>query len=179
MTTKKGGCSGVLVALALVAAFACGCGGRADSIDHGGSLASEEGRIAFTHATSFAPPNFESEVYAINVDGSGERRLTDSPGLDAFPAWSPDGERIAFASERAGNWEIHVIDSDGAEQRRLTNTPEEDESGPAWSPDGEKIAFATDVIGGHPTIHTMNADGSGRERLAEDGNFPGWSPDAE
>jgi hypothetical protein len=50
MTTKKGGCSGVLVALALVAAFACGCGGgRADSVDHGGPLASEDAqRCGFT-----------------------------------------------------------------------------------------------------------------------------------
>ena len=64
------------------------------------------------------------------MDGSGEKTLTDSPGLDAFPAWSPDGERIVFASEREGNGELYVMDAGGVEQRRLTNTPE-DESSPA------------------------------------------------
>lgn len=94
---------------------------------------SEEGQIAFTRFTRFAPPDFESEVYTINVDGSGEKRSTDSPGLDAFPAWSPDGERIVFASSRDGNGELYVMDADDAEQRRLTNTPE-DESSPRLVP---------------------------------------------
>jgi Tol biopolymer transport system component len=170
-----------MLAAAVVALSACGCGGPdtvEDTVDHGGSLVSEEGQIAFTRFTRFAPPDFESEVYTINVDGSGENRLTDSPRLDAFPAWSPDGERIVFASERDGNWELYVMGADGAAQRRLTNTPEEDESSPAWSPDGEKIAYVTAVFEGNETIRVMNADGSSRKRLAE-GNWPSWSPDAE
>ncbi len=178
MAKKKDRCRQMLAAAgaAVVVAFAYGCGGE-ESVDHGGSLVSEEGQIAFTRATKFMPPDFESEVYTINVDGSGEKRLTDSPGLDAFPAWSPDGEHIAFATGRDGNWELYVMDADGAEQRRLTNTPE-DESSPAWSPDGEKIAYVTGVIDGNETIHVMNAEGSSRRRLAE-GNWPSWSPDGE
>jgi dipeptidyl aminopeptidase/acylaminoacyl peptidase len=132
---KRGGYRRIGAAVVLVAVLACRCaGGRdtdGDAVDHGGSLVSEEGQIAFTRATRFTPPDFESEVYTINADGSGERRLTSSPGLDAFPAWSPDGEHTAFASDRDGNWELYVMKSDGTEQRRLTNTPE-DESSPAW-----------------------------------------------
>src|SRR5215212_5964627 len=75
----------VLVVATVIVAFAYGCGGK-ESVDQGGSLVSDEGQIAFTHATKFTPPDFESEVYTIDVDGSDERRLTDSPGLDAFPA---------------------------------------------------------------------------------------------
>ena len=100
-----------LAATAVVTALACGCGGQ-PAVDHGGSLVSEEGQIAFTRATKFTAPDFQSEVYTINVDGSGERRLTSSPGLDAFPAWSPDGEHIAFTSDSDGNWEIYVMTSD-------------------------------------------------------------------
>jgi dipeptidyl aminopeptidase/acylaminoacyl peptidase len=129
----KNGYWWILAAAAFVAAFAYGCGGRdtvEESVDHGGSLVSEEGQIAFTRFTIFAPPHFESEVYTMNVDGSGEKRLTDSPGLDAFPAWSPDGERIVFASDRDGNWELYVMDAGGAQQRRLTNTPHNESSPP-------------------------------------------------
>lgn len=161
--------------MVLVVTFAYGCGGQ-PAVDHGGSLVSEEGRIAFTRFTRFTQPKFESEVYTINVDGSGERRLTDSPGLDGYPTWSPDGERIAFSSDRDGNWELYVMNADGSGQRRLTTTPE-DEAVPAWSPDGEKIAYVTDVID-NPTIYVMNADGSDHRRLV-DGNWPSWSPDGE
>ncbi len=117
----------------------------------------------FHRFTRSTPPNFESEIYTINVDGSGEKRLTDSPGLDALPAWSPDGERIAFATDRDGNWELYVMEADGAAQRRLTNT-QEDESSPAWST-GE--------------IYVMNSDASGLTRLTDnpaDDSFPAWRP---
>ena len=116
MAKKKDSCRQMLAAAVLVA-FAYGCGGE-ESVDHGGSLVSEEGQIAFSRFTRFTPPNFESEVYTINVDGSGEKRLTDSPGLDAFPAWSPDGEKIAFASEKDG--ETYTMNVDGSGRTRLT-----------------------------------------------------------
>ena len=167
----------MLAAAAGVVALACGCGGQ-PTVDHGGSLVSEEGRIAFTHVTSFKTSGLEkSDIYAIDVNASQEKRLTESPGLDIFPAWSPDGARIAFTSGRDGNWELYVMDSGGARQRRLTRTPEEDEGVLAWSPDGEKIAYVTDPIN-DPQIHLMNADGTGHGWLV-DGNWPTWSPDGE
>ena len=58
------------------------------------------------------------------------------------PAWSPDGRRIAFMSDRDENPEIYVMDADGANQTRLTRTELED-SLPAWSPDGRRIAFVS------------------------------------
>jgi dipeptidyl aminopeptidase/acylaminoacyl peptidase len=106
----------------VVAVFAYGCGEQ-PAADHGGKLVSEEGTIAFTRVSGFGTSGLKrSDIYAIDVDASQEKRLTDSPGLDGFPAWSPDGERIAFTSSRDGNWEIYVMDSDGAHQRRLTRT---------------------------------------------------------
>ena len=133
--TKKDTYSQMLAAALVVAALAySGCAGRDpvdDDVDLGGSLVSEEGLIAFTRVSSFKISGLEkSDIYAIDVDGSQEKRLTNSPGLDIFPAWSPDGERIAFTSGRDGNWEIYVMDSEGANQRRLTRTLQ-DEGVPA------------------------------------------------
>ena len=169
-----------LVVLAVV--LACGCGSgrdtRGDIVDHGGALVSEEGQIAFMRAASFDGPDIESDIYTIRVDGSDERRLTDTPGLDGFPSWSPDGERIAFASDReSGNWDLYTMSADGSQQRRLTDTRYHDESVPAWSPDGEKVAFATDIDTA-PTVWVVDADGSDRKRLAG-GLFPSWSPDGK
>jgi Tol biopolymer transport system component len=69
----------------------------------------------------------------MNADGSGVRRLTHDPPADGFPAWSPDGTKIAFVSERDGNPDIYVMNGDGTAVRRFTDDPAED-ADPAWSP---------------------------------------------
>jgi Tol biopolymer transport system component len=76
--------------------------------------------------TSFDGPDIETDIYTIEVDDSGEIRLTEMPkNFDGMPAWSPDGERIAFGTDRdGGDWELYVMDSDGTHQRRLTSTPD-------------------------------------------------------
>ena len=69
----------------------------------------------------------------MDADRTNERNLADGPGLDASPAWSPDGGRIAFSSERYGNWELYAMDADGSGLTRPIDNPEED-SFPAWRP---------------------------------------------
>jgi WD40 repeat protein len=69
----------------------------------------------------------------MNADGTDVRRLTDSPGLDEGPVWSPDGTKISFSSDRDGQQEIYVMNADGSDQRRLTDNPARDES-PDWQP---------------------------------------------
>jgi Tol biopolymer transport system component len=68
--------------------------------------------------------------------------LTATSGTENFPAFSPDGDQIAFAwnGEERDNWDIYVKMIGSAESHRLTTDPEID-SYPAWSPDGRQIAF--------------------------------------
>ncbi len=69
----------------------------------------------------------------MDADGSNVLNLTNAVGLDDQPAWSPDGTKIAFRSNRDGNFEIYVMNVDGTGQTRLTNDPAED-TDPAWRP---------------------------------------------
>ena len=86
--------------------------------------------------------------------------------------------KIAFVSNRDGNYEIYVMDPNGSEQTRLTYNDADDRD-PSWSPDGDMIAFASNRDGNYQ-IYVMNCDGSNQTRLtcndANDGQ-PAWSPD--
>jgi TolB protein len=100
-----------------------------------------------------------SDVYVMNADGSGQRRLARNA---AFTGWSPQGRRIAFTSGGA----LYVVNDDGSGLRNLTRTGWDS----TWSPDGRKIAF-----GGAHGIYVMNADGSGvRNLIRNAGRAAGW-----
>src|SRR3990172_7008892 len=83
-----------------------------------------------------------SDIYLINVDGSGLTQLTSNPFYEGSPAWSPDGSRIAFVSTRNdnndGNYEIYMINSDGSGEMRLTNNTYTDRW-PDWRPGSSAI----------------------------------------
>jgi WD40 repeat protein len=91
--------------------------------------------------------------------------ITSGPGDDLGAAFSPDGSRIAFASNRDGNFEIYVTDADGGNVTRLTTTTA-NETEPTWGPDGTWLAYQSDASGA-PQIWSMRADGSDQRPLTE------------
>jgi TolB protein len=74
-----------------------------------------------------------NEIYVMNVDGSGVRRITNHPGIDTTPTWSPSGTHIAFVSERSGSPNIWRVDALGLE-RPVKLTSESWVDRPTWSP---------------------------------------------
>jgi TolB protein len=84
----------------------------------------------------------------MNADGSNVRRLTNHPAVDYWPVWSPDGKRIAFTSNRDGNYEIYVMNADGSAPRNVTQNPAQDNYA-TWSPAGKRIAFISNRSGGY------------------------------
>ena len=121
-----------------------------------------------------------SDIWVMNADGTGRVRLTTDPAVDADPAWSADGQRIAFVSHRDGNPEIYAMNADGSGVARLTDLPGADLE-PDWSPDGTRIVFSRfNPLGTVRSIHVMNADGSDVAEIgpaARDRTQPAWSPD--
>jgi Tol biopolymer transport system component len=128
------------------------------------------------------------ELHVAHLDGSEHQQLTDDGTGDASPAWSPDGTRIAFVSNRAESapcWthdcvgytnELYVMDADGGDVTRLSETPHEEQT-PAWSPDGETIVFSR-ILDTHGMyeLYVVNSDGSCPTRLIPGGSdlMPDW-----
>jgi TolB protein len=83
-----------------------------------------------------------ADIYVMDVTRGMAYNLTRHPAFDGYPAWSPDGSRIAFLSNRrgAGSMDVYIMESDGSGLYRLT-TSEGSESAIAWSPDGSRIAY--------------------------------------
>jgi eukaryotic-like serine/threonine-protein kinase len=82
----------------------------------------------------------QEDLFAIHPDGTGLRRLTNDEFKDRQPRWSPDGQRIAFYSNRGGKYEIWTLRADGSELERAAVTPGRQAYHPIWSPDGRGLA---------------------------------------
>jgi Tol biopolymer transport system component len=133
--------------------------------------------------------------YLVSPDGSDLRRIQADVWIE-YPAFSPDGTKIAFMGHAAGDYDVYVADLASGRVTQLTDSPGSD-GWPVWSPDGSIIAFAserddclhapedapcwvTGETGEHHDIWLMHADGSSQLRVTpEFGQFATWSPDGQ
>lgn len=137
------------------------------------------GRIAFV-----SDRDGNLEIYSMNPDGSNQVRLTNNPGVDTYPTWSPDGRTIAFIRQSAtGEYSLSVMNSDGSRQRDVTRIPYQatpypwrEKANLSWSPDGRKIVFA-----GGSGLAVVTVDNGAVSTILESSGFtdiePAWSPD--
>jgi len=117
----------VLLVITLASFFFVGCFGVAYGTEGEGE-GEGEGKIAFASGRVG-----DDEIYVMNADGSNQTRLTNNPGCDEGPCFSPDGNKIAFKCDCVGDDEIYVMNADGSNQTRLTNNSAWDGS-PSWGP---------------------------------------------
>jgi tricorn protease len=126
------------------------------------------------------------EIFLMGRNGGKAKRLTDHPAFDHGIAWSPDGKKILFLSDRSGHEDIYLLESDDPDHpdivtahqfkvKQLTNTPEA-EFGVSFSPDGKRVVF---VRAGK--LVSMNPDGADEKVLVNDGQVFDyeWSPDGK
>ena len=135
------------------------------------------GTIAFS---SLAPRDWD--IYSHTLGGEAAA-VTRHRALDFNAAFSPNGRKIAFVSERHGNMELYAMNADGSALLRLTNNFALDDH-PTWSPDGRRIAFVSTREPAKPGqawtgIYVMDGDGTHVLRLSPSGAAdysPAWSP---
>ncbi len=106
------------------------------------------------------------------------RRITTGGGIDVAPSFSPDGTRLAFASERSGGSQIYVQGLNGSEPAQRVTLRQGWFSDPVFSPDGTRLALV--ARDGNFDVFIANVDGSEMVRLTQDqgdNEDPTWSPD--
>jgi tricorn protease len=132
-----------------------------------------KGRVAFSYL---------GDIWIANEDGGGVTRLTDSVAREVYPRFSPDGNWVAFSSNRAGNFDVYVVAATGGKPRQLTFHSANDNV-VGWTPDSESILFESSrnqgVFPNVATLFEVSIDGGLEKPLPTDwGSWASYSPDA-
>ncbi|HEX8103965.1 MAG TPA: hypothetical protein VF533_15210 [Solirubrobacteraceae bacterium] len=146
-------------------------------------------RIAFT-AIDESLLKRSNDIYVINTDGTGERRLVRSVYDDVQPSWKPDGSEIAFASDRATDrsYDLYAVTPAATPAvRRITRTTWTDyggnnggdESQPSYSPDGTSIVYSAARPDDSGAFLTIPAGGGAPASTGQEGRTPRWLPFAD
>ncbi|MEZ4661904.1 MAG: DPP IV N-terminal domain-containing protein [Caldilineaceae bacterium] len=136
-------------------------------------------RLIVKKQTNVSKPNVN--IYKIREDlptnWQREFVMTDFPGTEYDPVWSPDNQHIAFVSNHTGNDEIWLMNTEGGEHKQLTWNSWEWDKHPTWSPDGSQIAFFSNRSGLR-SIWIMNADGTQPTNLSSlsTSEYEDWDP---
>jgi Tol biopolymer transport system component len=127
------------------------------------------GTLVFAKVVDAAIPNYD--IYRVNSDGTGLRRLTDGPGVEEHPSWSPDGKRIVYSDYEKGT--LWIMNADGSGKVELGEG-----SAPHWSPDGRQIVYSPGGFWDAAGVFVMNADGSDQTCVVAEGPSvtPSWGP---
>jgi Tol biopolymer transport system component len=131
------------------------------------SVAARGGRLAFVHEL------LDWDLASLNLLDGSASSFSSSPKPELYPAFSPDGQALAFVSERSGTREIWVSRADGTDARQLTFLNGPQASQPAWSPDSRWLAFQGSGI------HVIPAGGGPPRKVFDDGEWPSWSADGQ
>jgi TolB protein len=129
-------------------------------------------RIVFSSTQHSTNP----DIYIKTVDSRVVTRLTSDSARNVMPKLSPDGQRIAFCGDRAGNWDIYVMPASGGKAIQVTNTGSH-ELHPSWSPDGQSLVYCRlGEVSGQWELWTSSVNTGGAANFIGYGMFPEWCP---
>jgi len=119
------------------------------------------------------------DIFVVDINGSGQRRLTANAGKNILPAWSPDGQKLLFASDRdsGGRMNIFSMATDGSGVQQVTRRNSMTTT-PCWSPDGTRIAFSS-VEAGNTDVFVMDLATENVRNITRSPGIdsrPNWAP---
>lgn len=153
--------------------------GPAERVEIAGANAEAPATARTRDRVVFAQHDWDAQIHRFNK-GLPPEHIAASSSFETDPSFSPDGHRLAFASERSGRVEIWVGAADGSEARQVTHGRWVWPGSPSWSPDGGAIAFDGNEPGRSIRIWTIDADGGTPRQLTYepgDQTVPSWSHD--
>jgi hypothetical protein len=147
------------------------------------SLLGAPAAVANSHESPRMSIMKKSDIVLLDLDTGEQRNLTNDDAPDFQPAFSPDGTRIAYASDHGQGYDIWVISVEGGEAINLTPDSPGEDFGPAWAPDGTRIAFCRREVGrGLSGIMEIDLDTGEVKRLTPEGVhavLPAFRPGSE